>query len=82
MLRIGTKQPQAERGNVDVSLLLTQPADQKGPKAESRGSGSQRLLHGVESAEEALPLHNYKAARMGGQPFGLVCCVERPLSLE
>ena len=82
MLRIGTKQPQGERGNVNFFLLLTQPADQKRLKAESRGTGGQRLPDRVESAEQALALHNYEAARMGGHPFGLVCCVERPLSLK
>ena len=82
MLRIGTKQPQGERGNVDLSLFLAQPANQKRLKAESRGTGGQRLLHRVESAEQALVLHNYEAARRGGHPFGLVRRVERALSLE
>ena len=82
MFRIGTKQPQGERGNVDLSLFLTQPANQKRLKAESCGTGGQRLLHRVESAQQALVLHNYEAARMGGHPFRLVCCVERPLSLK
>jgi len=82
MLRIGTKQPQGERGNVDLCLLLTQPANEKRLEAESRGTSGQRLLHRVESAEQALALHNYEAARMSRHPFGLVCCVERSLSLK
>ena len=82
MLRIGTKQPQGERRNVDLCRLLTQPANQKRLKAEGRGTGGQRLLHRVERTEKALALHNYEAARMGGHPFGLVRCVERALSLK
>ena len=82
MLRIGTKQPQGERGNLHLGWLLTQPTDQKGLKPKRGGASGQRLLDRTEGTEKALVLHDDEAAWMDRHPLGLVCRIERALPLE
>ena len=82
MLRIGTKEPQGECGNVHLCRLVTQPADEKRLKTEGRGAGSQRLLDRIEGTQKALTLHHYEPAGMSCHPLGLVLRVEGTLQLE
>ena len=82
MLRIGTKEPQSERGYVDLCWPVAQSADQKRLKAEGRGTSSQRLFDRIEGTQKALTLHHYEPARMSCHPLGLVRRVEGTLLLE
>lgn len=82
MLRIGTKEPQGECGDVHFCRLVTKPADEKRLKTEGRGPCSQRLLDRIKGTQKTLALHHDEPAGMSRHPLSLVRRVKDTLALQ